>query len=190
MLVATTKNKPGLKEPLTAAMAWGKVPVELWDSLPAIKKSGFVPAWQDIENTDYITLNGIIDLEGRKKQWYRKAVNTWSSNKVAASQVPDIKILKPARTTRESAQLTYNIMYRQDTTQWKLYNNQIKDLKFEWYLVRVDQYNNTMFIKKAGEGSSISLPVPKGPQYYQLFVEAVLNKEVKTAISTLNTPLE
>jgi phosphoribosylformylglycinamidine (FGAM) synthase-like amidotransferase family enzyme len=81
-------------------------------------------------------------------------------------------------------------MYRQDTTQWKLYKNQIKNLKFEWYLVRVDQYANTMFIKKAGEGSSISLPVPKGPQYYELFVEAVLEKEVKTARSTLNTPLE
>ena len=190
MLVATTKNKPGLKEPLTGKMAWGKVPVELWDSLPAIKKSGFVPAWQDIENTDYITLNGIIDLDGRKKQWHRKVINTWSNHEVAASPVPDIKILKPAKTTRESVQLTYNIMYRQDTTQWKLYNNQIKDLKFEWYLVRVDQYANTMFIKKAGEGNSISLPVPKGPQYYQLFVEAVLNKEVKTATSTLNTPLE
>lgn len=190
MLVANTKYKPGLKEPLTGKMAWGKVPVELWDSISSIKKSGFVPAWQDIENTDFITLNGIIDLDGRNKQWFRKVENTWSNTPVAASPVPDIKILKPAKTTRESANLTYNIMYRLDTTQWKLYKGQVSALKFEWYLVRVDQYANTMFIKKAGEGNSISLPVPKDPQYYELFVEAVLGKDVKTARSTLNTPLE
>lgn len=190
MLVASTKNKSGLQDSLSGKMAWGKVPVELWDSLPAVKKSAFVPAWQDIENTDYITLNGIIDLNGRNKQWHRKVENTWSSTKVAESPVPDIKILKPSKTTRESIQLTYNIMYRQDTTQWKLYRDQIKDLKFEWYLVRIDQYSNTMFIKKAGEGSSISLSIPEGPQYYELFVEAVMGKDVKTARSTLNTPLE
>jgi cellulose synthase (UDP-forming) len=190
MLVATTKNKPGLKEPLDDKMAWGKVPVELWDSLPAVTKSAFVPAWQDIENTDYITLNGIIDLNGRNKQWHRKVEDSWSGHSIALSPVPDIKILKPSKTTRESTTLTYNIMYRQDTTQWKLYRNQIKDLKFEWYLVRVDQYANTMFIKKVGEGSTLSLPIPQGPQYYELFVEAVIGKDVKTARSTLNTPLE
>lgn len=191
MLVATTKNKPGLKEPLTGKMAWGKVPVELWDSIPSIKRSGFVPAWQDIENTDYITLNGLLDLEGRHKNFYTKVMNEWTTSNKPLSPVPDIKILRPAKTTRESASLNYNIMYRLNKTQWKLYKNQMKDLKFEWYIVRVDQYGNTMFIKKAGEGSSISLPVPKDPQYYQLFVEAVLNnKEVKAASSTLNTPLE
>jgi hypothetical protein len=116
--------------------------------------------------------------------------DTWSGNRVAASPVPDIKILKPSKTTRESIQLTYNIMFREDTTQWKLYRDQIKDLKFEWYLVRVDQYANTMFIKKVGEGSTLSLPIPQGPQYYELFVEAVIGKDVKTARSTLNTPLE
>jgi len=190
MLVASTKNKPGLKEPLHNKMAWGKVPVELWDSLPAVNKSAFVPAWQDIENTDYITLNGIIDLSGRNKQWHRKVEDTWSANQVGLSPVPDIKILKPSKTTRESIQLTYNIMFRQDTTQWKLYRDQVKDLKFEWYLVRVDQYANTMFIKKVGEGSTLSLPIPQGPQYYELLVEAVIGKDVKTARSTLNTPLE
>lgn len=190
MLTATTKNRHGIKEPLGDKMAWGKVPVELWDSLPATKKQAFVPAWQDIENTDYITLNGIIDLNGRHKQWHRKVEDKWSGHKVGPSPVPDIKILKPSKTTREKVNLTYNIMYRQDSTQWKLYRDQVEGLQFEWYLVRVDQYANTMFIKKVGEGSTLSLPIPQGPQYYELFVEAVMGKDVKTARSTLNTPLE
>jgi len=190
MLMGTSKNKAGLKKPLAPQTAWGKVPVDLWDSLPAIKKSGFVPAWQDIENTDYITLNGLLDLEGRNKQLYGKVLNTWTSNKIGASPVPDIKILRPAKTTRENISLSYNVMFRQDSTQWKLYKNQLKDLHIEWYLVRVDQYGNTMFIKKAGSGSSITLPIPAEPQYYELYVEAVLGKDIKVARATLNTPLE
>ena len=191
LLTATLKNKAGLKSPITGKMAWGKVPVELWDSLPTIKRSGFVPAWQDIENTDYISLNGILDLEGRRKNHYYKVAGMWAGKKLQEPQIPDVKILKPAKTTRENTELKYQVMYRQDTTQWKLYDKKIKDVWFEWYLVRVDQYNNTMFIKKAGEGSTLTLTVPKEPQYYRLLLEAVLsNSDCKVSMTTLNTPLE
>jgi hypothetical protein len=190
LLTGTNKNKPGLKQPLAPQTAWGKVPVELWDSLPGIEKSGFIPAWQDIENTDFISISGLLDLEARHKQTYRKVVNTWTSNKVSGSPIPDIKILKPAKTTRENISLSYNIMLRSNSARWRLYKDNIPGLHFEWYLVRVDQYGNTMFIKKAGEGSSITLPIPNEPQYYELYVEAVLGNEVKMARSTLNTPLE
>ncbi len=190
LLVGTGKNKAGLKDPLSGKMAWGKVPVELWDSLPAVKKSAFIPAWQDLENTDFIALNGLLDLDGREKQHYRKVLNTWSANPVGPSPVPDIKILKPSVYTKEYLPVQYHVMYREDTTQWKLYQHQIPDLHFEWYLVRVDRYGNTMFIKKAGEGSSITLPIPQEPMYYELIVEAVRGRDVKVARSTLNTPLD
>ena len=190
LLEATTKYKAGLSRSLKEDMKWGKVPVELWPLIPAIKKSGIIPAWQDIENTDYITLNGLLDLNGRKKEWYGIVTNTWSSMKIKESPIPDIKILKPLKTTREKATLTYNVMVRRDSTQWSLYNQKYMPLVFEWYLVRVDQYGITMFIKKVGEGPSISLPIPIGPQYYELYVEAVAGKDVKMRKSTLNTPLE
>ncbi len=189
MLVADTKNKQGLRDSLTQNMSWGKVPVDLWDSIPGIKQSGFIPAWQDIENTDFISLNGLLDLEGRKKQWYRKVINQWSHYQAGPSPIPDIKILKPAKTTRENTKLLYHLMFRKDNTQWRLYNEDVKGIRFEWYLVRVDQYGNTMFIKKAGEGASIALQIPNEPQYYMLYVEAVMGDDVKVANSTLNTPL-
>jgi len=66
----------------------------------------------------------------------------------------------------------------------------VKGIRFEWYLVRIDQYGNTMFIKKAGEGASLNLPIPLEPQYYQLYVEAILGDDIKVVYSTLNTPLE
>lgn len=190
MLVASSKNKPGLKWPLPAKASWGKVPVELWDSLPAVRKSAFIPAWQDLENTDFISLNGLLDLEGRHKQYYRKVLSTWTNQSVAASPVPDIKILRPSVFTKTGLPVQYNIMYREDTSQWKLYRNQQPDLLFEWYLIRVDRYGNTMFIKKAGEGSSITLPIPEEPMFYRLMVEAVKGNDVKMAGTTLNTPLD
>ncbi len=189
LLVADTKNKGGLKDSLSPDMAWGKVPLQLWDSIPAIKKSGMIPAWQDIETTDYISLNGLLDMQGRKKQGYRKVINTWSNYTVPASPIPDIKILRPAQKTNVGANLLYHVMYK-NNSQWKLYKEEGKGIRFEWYLVRTDQYGNTMFIKKVGEGSSISLPIPLEPQYYQLYVEAVLGDDIRVVNSTLNTPLE
>ncbi len=190
MLVASTKYKEGLTVPLTGKIAWGRVPIELWDSLPAIKKSGFIPAWQDIENTDYVSLNGLLDLEGRKKDSYYTVAHTWDNSKIPTPAIPDIKILKPAKTTRENTELNYHVMYRKGSAQWKLYDNKVPGLWFDWYLVRVDQYNNTMFIKRVGEGRSLKLTIPKEPQYYRLLVEAVIDKDVKVTTSTLNTPLE
>jgi cellulose synthase/poly-beta-1,6-N-acetylglucosamine synthase-like glycosyltransferase len=189
MLEATAKYKDGFIKPLREDMRWGKVPVELWPLIPAVKKSGIVPAWQDIENTDYITLNGLLDLDGRKKEFYGMVANSWGNMHAEESPIPDIKILKPLKTTREKATLTYHVLLRRDSTQWRLYSDRYKDIHFEWYLVRVDQYGITMFIKKAGIGPSISLPIPQEPQYYELHVEAVLGNDVKTARSTLNTPL-
>lgn len=189
LLMGTTKFKDGLSMPLKPGMAWGKVPVELWKYLPAIKKSGFIPAWQDIENTDYITLNGILDLDGRKKEWYPVVANTWGGMNLKTDEIPAIKILKPLQTTKVNASLIYSVLLRQDSTQWKFYSDKYKDIHFEWYMVRVDQYGTTMFIKKVGYGPYIMLPIPYEPQYYELYVEATKDDNVRMARSTLNTPL-
>ncbi|HXS37875.1 MAG TPA: glycosyltransferase, partial [Flavipsychrobacter sp.] len=68
MLSVNVKDSVLLREPLEHGMAWGKVDVRLWRLTPGIQQSGTVPQWQDIETTDYVKLNGLLDLEGRKKQ--------------------------------------------------------------------------------------------------------------------------
>ena len=190
MLVADTKYMVGLKEVLEPEMKWGKVDIELWPQVPAIKKAGTIPAWQDIENTDYVSFNGLLDMEGRKKQWYRKAVNTWSNKLINLSPIPEIKILKPAKITNTNSLLTYRILYNNNNTLWKIYNGEVMGLHVEWYLVRTDQYGNTMFVKKLGNGSFVQLIIPLDPQYYQLYAEAVLGDDVKMISSNLNTKLQ
>jgi cellulose synthase (UDP-forming) len=188
MLTADTKYKEGLNEPLEPGMAWGKVAPELWPLLPAIRQSGTLPAWQDVENTRYISLDGLLDMQGRKKQWYNTVSNTWAHTPNNPSPLPEIKILKPAKLAFEGAVLIYQVIVK-DNNQWKLYNNNTPGLTFEWNLVRTDQYGNTLFIKKAGEGPSLEFTIPTEPEYYKLTLEAVMGDQVKMLTTTLNTQL-
>jgi hypothetical protein len=188
MLVADSKYKRGLKETLEEGMAWGKVEVELWPLVPTIRQSGIIPAWQDIENTDHIRLNGLLDLEGRKKQAYKRVLNIWGNKPTYPSTIPEIKILKPLKITTRNISLKYHILYKKDNAHWQIYNGHVHGLRFEWFLVRTDQYGNTMFIKKAGEGSSLKLSIPKESQYYKLYVEAILGEVVKVVNTALNAP--
>jgi cellulose synthase (UDP-forming) len=190
MLLADAKYTAGLKEPLEEGMAWGKVEVELWPLVPSIRQSGTIPAWQDIENTDYISMNGLLDLEGRKKQWYRVVLNTWGNRPTAPSPIPDIKILRSAMVTRENNRLVYSVIYKKDDFHWQVYNDEVQGVLFEWYLVRTDQYGNTIFIKQAGNSPSLELSIPREPQYYKLYVEAIMGDDIKMVNTTLNTPLE
>jgi len=190
MLVADSKYKAGLKEPLEEGMVWGKVEVEMWPLIPTIRQSGTIPAWQDIENTEYLSLNGLLDLEGRKKQWYWEVVDNWGTKQTGQALLPDIKILKPNKITTQNNKLRYHVLYKKNDVIWQRYNGEIKGLRFEWSLVTTDQYGNTKFIKEVGDGHSIELSIPIESQYYKLYVEAILGEEVKIANITLNTPLE
>jgi hypothetical protein len=73
---------------------------------------------------------------------------------------------------------------------WKLFNDDERDIKFEWYLVRVDRYGNTMFMNRVGTNQYIELKIPPNPQYYKLYVEAIFDEEVRMVNTTLNTPTE
>jgi cellulose synthase (UDP-forming) len=188
MLTADAKYKAGLSDTLEPGMTWGKVAPELWPLLPAIRQSGTLPAWQDLENTNYISLDGLLDLDGRKKQCYNTVSSIWANTPGSPSPVPEIKILKPAKVAFEGAVLIYQVIVKHQD-QWKLYNNNTPGLTFEWNLVRTDQYGNTMFIKKAGQGPFLKFTIPKEPQYYKLTLEAVMGDQVKVLTTTLNTPL-
>jgi cellulose synthase/poly-beta-1,6-N-acetylglucosamine synthase-like glycosyltransferase len=190
MLTADVSYPEGLKKQLEKGMAWGKVPVELWPLLPAISTSGVVPAWQDLETTDYVKLNGLIDLEGRKKQLYTDVANQWSGKPIINASIPEIKILKPSKVTNTNDNLTYSILYKANDGRWRVFNDEEKTIQFEWYLVRLDRYGNTMFIKEAGKGPFLYLTVPAEPQYYKLYLEAIKGEKVRMVNSTLNTPFE
>jgi hypothetical protein len=191
MLTVNVKDSALLKAPLEQGMTWGKVDTRLWPVIPAIQQSGTVPQWQDIETTDYVKLDGLLDLQGRKKQAYRDVLHFWKNRKTNPSSVPEIRILKPAQLAIANKKLLYHLVYKdKHSNMWKLFNDGENNIRFEWYLVRLDQYGNTMFMNKVGYNQYFELKIPPDPQYYQLYVEAISGDDVKVASSTLNTPLE
>lgn len=191
MLSVNVKDSVLLKEPLEHGMAWGKVDVRLWRFTPGIQQSGTVPQWQDIETTDYVKLNGLLDLEGRKKQGYRDVLHFWGHEQASQSILPEIRILKPAQLTFANDKLVYHAIYEDKNSNiWKLFNDDEKNIKFEWYLVRVDRYGNTMFMNKLGNHQYVELKIPPNPQYYKLYLEAISGDDAKMINTTLNTPTE
>jgi len=191
MLEADEKYPQGLQATLQDGMVWGKVPVSMWSKLPNVQQSATIPAWQDLENTNYISLNGILDLDGRKKESYGTVLRTWTNKYLSPSGIPETKILRPAAITREDIKLVYQLIYRKNGAFWTPYDQYEKNISFEWYLVRIDQYGNTMFIKKIGEGKPfIELTMPGDPQFYRLYAEAISGNNVKMVHASLNTPLQ
>jgi cellulose synthase (UDP-forming) len=189
MLETDARDTNILLEPLEKGMAWGQVEVNLWHFIPSIRQAGIIPAWQDVETTDYVKLNGLLDLMGRKKRWYQEALNIWGNKFAGVSPVPEIRILRPEELTVYNEKLVYYAIYKSGNS-WKLYDYYNEKIHFEWYLVRLDQYGKTMFISKVGKGPYIELSIPRNPQYYNLYLEAVLGDNVKVAHTTLNTPFE
>lgn len=189
MLEADAKDTNLLQVPLERGMSWGKVEVNLWHHIPSIRSSGIIPAWQDIETTEYVKLNGLLDLQGRKKQWYREAINNWGNKPIDKSPVPEVRILRSKGLAIYKHKLRYNAIYKSGNL-WRLYSQKEKKIHLEWYLVRSDQYGKTRFISKVGEGSYIDLSIPRKPQYYNLYLKAILGDDIKTAQTTLNTPYE
>ena len=190
MLEADVKYTEALKTPLEEGMAWGKVPVELWSQIPPVRESATVPAWQDLENINFVSMDGLLDFDGRKKEIYTTVMNTWGRGRNTSTPIPEIKILRPSAITKTANQLTYRLICKKDNARWVPCTGDEKGIRFEWYLMRVDQFGNTMFIKKAGDGPFITLAIPYEPQYYQLYAKAIAGDEVKIVHASLNTPLE
>ncbi len=173
----------------TQGLLPGKIAVELWPMVPSVKQSAIIPEWQDIQNTNFVSLTGLFDLEGRKKELYLQVQNYWAGMPVTHFAIPEIKILKPAQIVRGNTVMTYQALTTDNFLNWHVFPGNT-NVQLEWYLVRADQYGNTMFIKKVGDGNSIDLKIPEDPQYYQIMAEAVLGDEVKVVRTTLNIPLE
>jgi hypothetical protein len=99
-----------------------------------------------------------------------------------------VRILRPAALTSADNRLTYQAII--DQQQWKLASTvSIPDIKFEWYLVRTDEWGNPVTMERTGSGPALQLTIPQKPAQYRLYLIAVRGTEVATAYSQLNIPL-
>lgn len=151
------------------------------------QKSFFITSWQDQHESNKLSFSGIIDRKGRFKTDYFKLLNTLQKSEIEVKPFI-VSILKPATPIYENRTLDYYAMFYDSLKGWK-FGNEMKDLNFEWSLVKCDKYGNYLAIKDIGYDAKISLKIPVDHEFYRLLVTASDGKTVTTSITTLNTPL-
>lgn len=169
-------------------VAWGIVEPALWDFLSGNKKF-IVPNWQDQDASGYVSLNGLFDLQGRKKQSYFTVLKYWMPEvQTKRSVIPDYKILRPARLALPGTMLTYYTLIKDSLNQWEFAKEE-PNTTYEWYLVRTDQYGNSLYMNFAGNGVYKTIIAPKHPETYRLYFKVIKGNQVKGSLITLNMPL-
>lgn len=160
-----------------------QIPVEYYTPMPA-----FITTWQDLDTRDYVTFDGLTDHWGRYKPSYYQLASLWNKSSLQPS-LPQIHILRPARTTYPDSELTYHALILHNN-EWEFPGPAAADsLRFEWHLVKTDNDGNPIFLKKLGDGTSITIDIPENPHHYGLYLQAVRGNQVTTARTPLNTPL-
>jgi hypothetical protein len=162
--------------------------IAAYAALPDKGMPVFLQNWQDIGDRDYLTFDGLIDHWGRHKPTWQLVEKHWAHRNAAAT-LPPVKILRPAALTQKDSRLTYHAIVEQQE-KWQLATaTRWKDLSFEWYLIRTDQWGNPVMMEHAGNGPALQLTIPENPAHCRLYLVAVKGNDVVTTQSLLNIPL-
>jgi hypothetical protein len=186
LLDAEEKDVVALPSQLPQKFSWGISDPLLWDRIPA---SNMIPFWQDQQTSGFVSLNGVLDLHGRKKKAFNILVDKWVAKSANRTDV-QVKILRPAKLPYKNQTLIYNALLKDSVGYWKFATDMKQQVQFEWYLVKTDVYGNAFSIKLAGKGASLSLKIPSHPKLYYLYLEAVSKDRVTTVTSALGLPLD
>jgi cellulose synthase (UDP-forming) len=163
-------------------------PVSALSQLEGRFNGGYIAEWQDLQERNIVTLDGLVDHWGRPKPDYFQLRQRWAPT--TNSPVVDtlqIKVLRPSIVTIPGQQLTYHAIIKDGAT-WKTVDAAAPALNFEWYLIKMDGFDNNVYLRKLGTGPHITVEIPEDPLTFRLYLIGEKDGEVHTAIATLNTP--
>jgi cellulose synthase/poly-beta-1,6-N-acetylglucosamine synthase-like glycosyltransferase len=144
--------------------------------------------WQDQWESDLVSFDGLLDFEGRKKEAFYELEGIWSEPVITWPTV-DFKILKPSSLLYPGDTRTYHLVLLQNS-EWVYPEEYLYDDRFEWYLVKTDEYGNKLGLKKLGTGVSKTIEIPRDHEFYEIMVSYFAHDMVSSRVATLNTPLE
>lgn len=193
LLTADSTNKIALNALLPDKTVWGSVPANWWGGLEKTNHSPLVlPAWQDMQSNNRLELDGVMDLNGNRKESYDSMMRYWRPGLMSARKgvLPEIKILKPAKVVQEKEVLTYNLLFRAGKQQtWQFIPDSVRSFKIEWFLIRTDGYGTYLSMVPVGYGTQLQLTIPHAPSKCRLYARISKDGNASTTISTLNIPL-
>lgn len=151
-----------------------QVPVATFvNKLPPISPEGyaqlqtgwFSSSWQDDVFANYVSFDGLLDHQGRKKPAYRNLEQRLGNG--AEVQLPEIAILPPAELAYPGKRLVYQAILG-GQGRWTLAGFDARGLEYIWQLVKIDAFGNTLAMRQRGEGVMVDLTVPPDPHLYRL----------------------
>jgi cellulose synthase (UDP-forming) len=149
-------------------------------------RSGFViKGWQDDIKKDHINLNGLKDFNGRNKLGYYKLKHDLLGTAIPA--MPEVRILKQAVATDETSEVSYFALIKKEG-QWALADAK-NSFRFEWKLMKNDQFGNPAKITQTGKGNAVVIKIPANADTYKLYLLAIDGEKVSIVSTELNTPL-
>lgn len=165
------------------------MPVSALSQLDDRFHGGYIAEWQDLQERNIVTLNGLFDHWGRPKPDYFRLRQLSAPTGRPLADTLQLKILRPAIATIPGHQLTYHAIIKDGAT-WKTLHAPDSTLNFEWYLLKMDGFGNNVYLKKLGTGPQVTVQIPENPLTYRLYLIGEKNGEVHTAMGSLNTPLD
>ncbi|MCF6407817.1 glycosyltransferase [Chitinophaga filiformis] len=150
------------------------------------KEPVFINSWQDRQSRNAITFNGLLDHERHYKTAYLQLAAHWQI-KTKPSQLPPVKILRPAQVTFPGTVLYYHALVY-DKGQWNLKGPDNHKLQFEWFLYKTDGWGNAIYMRRLGTGRVIDVKVPDSPELYRLYLIVSKGAYAVNVSSPLNTP--
>jgi cellulose synthase (UDP-forming) len=151
-------------------------------------KGVYISEWQDLHERNIIAVNGLLDHWGRAKPDYFSLGKAWQTVMSSGNDsLPEIRILRPAAPTIPGHQLKYHAVVERNGA-WSVADGK-GHLNFEWYLFKTDGFGNNTYMKKLGTGPATTITIPDEPLDYKIYLIVENNGNVKTTLTTLNTPL-
>ncbi|WP_158849270.1 glycosyltransferase [Algibacter sp. L1A34] len=149
----------------------------------------YIRQWQDEHESNHLNFNGLIDRKGRYKAEYSEFLTLVGKKKLVDND--DVfNILKPSRYIFDGQKYVYHaLVFNRDSDSWD-FASKYKDLKYEWSLIKCDEFGNYLAINEIGETSELVLKVPKIYHLYRLRLAIIKNDNIIASIVTeLNTPI-
>lgn len=146
----------------------------------------FINAWQDQQNRNAVTFNGLLDHERHYKPAYTQLARYWNIKK-DSPWMPAVKILRSAQLTEPGTVLSYHALVY-NNGKWKLDDSIDHSLHFKWFLYKTDGWGHAIYMRQLGTGPAIDVTIPASPGLYRLYLIVSKDGYAVSAHSTLNTP--
>lgn len=147
-----------------------------------------INSWQDDIFENYVSLNGLKNLDGYKKRGYTELEKlNKRHSQTSLMQIEDFKVIPMAKAAFRGQMQTYSCLVKTNN-RWAVLNDD--RLQVDWYLARLNDNGEPAIIKSLDEkGPVISINLPNKPENYWILAYIVDAPYTLSAKSNLNSPI-